>query len=856
MSTAKLVSTSPRAASLTPLIVGRDDALRRLEALALGGARIITILGPPGIGKTTLARAFLEQRDAGRFCDLSSASTKEDLLVAVLERFGERAHVTQAELEDRVCELLVESEESVLVLDNFEQLAHTSELLARWCDAAQGTTVIVTSRERLGLAAETVLELSPLGCPDERASPTVVLASDAVRLFVARASAAGGAVDDAPELLGAVVRAVDGIPLAIELAAASTRILSLSEIAQRLRAGHGVLTAAPSRRADRHETLATAIAWSWNLLSDAEKCTLARLSVFAGAFELSAAEVITESLPETVAALRDKSLVHTTPDGRLALYVAIRHFASAKLDAQDPNEAHAIRTRAARHYAALAARFNASRRMQDREPDATIHRAIRSEKENLVTALSVAHRLPLSRESVEVEVELGVALAYLLALPSDDLMTALSRALARAEAIDAPVLQAHVLCARQSINAIVLGDFDAAMRDLARVQAMARIAPGLRALARIYAGIQLRFQGHLEQSLASHLEAREELESLSLRRLTLMNDACLGRLMGDLGRTEEAFVENRRALDGGDAIGDIWLGALALGNLAQVEQERGNFDRAEEFLDRSLARLQSAGEVLYLAIYSTIRGDLFFETGRFETARFWYEQSTRAGAGTPEHRQTAFSHAALGALDAKEGDRVGAARHLDLAERSARRSGSTVVRVGVEILRGVAELYRATEDRRAAVTAEWRQRLSDHRRRGNDGGGVDVRFALRMLEKTLDTVERPLSQPLLRVAADGSWFETEEGGRADLGKRPSMRRIFAELVKHHAQAPGQGIATPAMIEAGWPGERILPFAAATRVRVAVSTLRRLGLRSFLITREDGYLIDPHARIVTEELARR
>lgn len=485
--------------------------------------------------------------------------------------------------------------------------------------------------------------------------------------------------------------------------------------------------------------------------------------------------------------------------------------------------------------------------MQDAVPDASLQRLIRGEKDNLLAGLGIASTLPLSLESVQLEVELAVALAYLLVLPGDHAIATLSRASARAREMGATVQHAHVLSARQSIYALT-GEFGASMRDLTELRELEGIPAGLRVLALVYRGILLRFEGMLHEALTNHRDARRELESLSLRRLSAMNDACMGRLMGDLGDPDAAWAENQRALDGADAMGDIWLGALALANLAQVEQERGDFDRAEELLERALGRLRAADEVQYVAIYSCVCGDLFFEMGRHDRARSWYEEGARFLGGSLEDRQAAFLHAALAALEAKEGDRIAASRHLDLAERSARRAGSPVVRVGVEIFRGVVELSRASDNQRAAVVERWSTRFAELGQWANTGGVIDVRFALRMLRRALDAAEGLRARPLLRVAHDASWFDTEDGGRVELGKRPSIRRVLAELVRHRRSAPGEGLGVDAMMRAAWPGERVLPSAASTPVRVAVSTLRRLGLRSLLVTREDGYLIDPAVRV--------
>src|SRR5262249_47930625 len=155
----------------------------------------------------------------------------------------------------------------------------------------------------------------------------------------ARAAAAGGELGADARALGALVRQLDGIPLAIELAAARTRVIPPAELTTRLGESLDVLARRPRSSATRHATLATAIDWSWNLLSESEQRTLAECSVFAGSFGMDAAEAIVsqvegEPVVDRIAALRDKSLVNVgtvEERGRLALFVSIRAFAAKKL---------------------------------------------------------------------------------------------------------------------------------------------------------------------------------------------------------------------------------------------------------------------------------------------------------------------------------------------------------------------------------------------------------------------------------------------------------------------------------------------------------------------------------------------
>jgi len=838
--------------------VGRQDVIERVDLLLAEGRRLVTLLGSPGMGKTTVAHACLERAPRGGrgawFCDLTQAKSEEDLLFGVLSLFGgggREGVVAGGDLATRAGDALAALGPSLLVLDNFEQIVAAAHIVEEWCARAPELSVLVTSRERLAVPSEVVVELPPLACPDPGAPRDEVEASGAVRLFVARAKAAGGAVEGAPaDVLAAIVRRLDGIPLAIELAAARTRLLSPAELARRLARGDDVLSGATRRGDERHATLSAAIEWSWGLLSDAEQRALARSSVFAGSFTLEDAEVVAASALDVVAALRDKSLVHATADGRLALYASIREHAARKLEELGPEEVSGARLRHARRFASMARRFNDARSLQGRAPEPELHVELRQSEENLVAALAHVESEPRAPGAVELRAELAVALASLQALPADALVDVLGRALSATSAAGEARAEAQILLARQLVWSS-LGRYDECLRDLDAVRASAAAPAGLRTLAAVFLGIQLRFQGDPEGARLAHLEAAPEIAALDLPRLGAMNEACLGRLSHDLGDRAAARAHDERAFDASDAIGDLWLGALALANLAQVEQEEQRFDRAEELLERALSRLRDAGEAHYEAIYSGVCGDLSLEMGRHDVARRWYGQGARFLGRIPAHRQTAVLHAAAASLEATDGDRVAAAAHLDLAERSARRSGNAVARIAVEVHRGVVELALAGGD--AALTARLRERARELAEGASPDAKVarvslDVRFALRLLERALSSASRVTAPPTLRLGPGAAWFAWGDAAPVDLSKRGPLRRLLVTLADRHARAPGRGLAVDALADGAWPGERVLPTAAATRVRVAIATLRRLGLRAALVTREDGYLLDPSVQL--------
>lgn len=367
---ASAVDASPQAALPAPLtsLVGRDDDVTVVAQL-LGATRLLTLTGAGGSGKTRLAievarRAAGAHRDGAAWVDLAALSDPDLLATHV----GTALHL-ELGARPALDSLLdgVQGRELLLVLDNCEHLVDACAglvelLLAR----ASGLRILATSREALGAPGERAWLVPTLAVPDTPASatPDQVLASPAGRLFVERAEAAHATfrltAENAPAI-AAICRRLDGLPLAIELAAARVRALTPSQIAARLDTAFHVLTSAPRATVSRHRTLGEAIDWSYTLLDEGDRVVLQRLSVFSGDFSLEAAEAVCAPTPQDaveildrLVTLVDKSLVVMVEgDGtaRYRLLETIRQYAATRLDAG--GDADAVRARHARHYLAL-----------------------------------------------------------------------------------------------------------------------------------------------------------------------------------------------------------------------------------------------------------------------------------------------------------------------------------------------------------------------------------------------------------------------------------------------------------------------------------------------------------------------
>ncbi|MEU0570230.1 BTAD domain-containing putative transcriptional regulator [Nonomuraea sp. NPDC005983] len=330
--------------------VGREAELDLIDAL--GDARLITITGPGGTGKTRLAieaarrrghdparagspEGRRKARDVG-FVDLTLLDDGAQLPLAVLGALGLREAGLQSPALDRPdpADRLVAAladQDLLLILDNCEHvIAPAAALVRRLVDACPQLAIMATSREPLGLTGERLVPLSPLAVPPPGAGPDDALAYPAVRLFAERAAAVRPEFAMRPEV-AEICATLDGLPLAIELAAARLRSFTVEEIAARL-TEHGrfkLLSRGDRTAAARHRTLRAVVDWSWSLLSPEEQTLARRFSVFSGAASLEAVERVCGD-GDVLADLVDKSLVEAS-GGRYRMFDTIRLFCAERL---------------------------------------------------------------------------------------------------------------------------------------------------------------------------------------------------------------------------------------------------------------------------------------------------------------------------------------------------------------------------------------------------------------------------------------------------------------------------------------------------------------------------------------------
>ncbi|WP_444949099.1 BTAD domain-containing putative transcriptional regulator [Micromonospora ureilytica] len=388
------LSVEPALPSQLTTFVGREEELKRVGGL-LGERRLVTLTGPGGAGKTRLAIEAAGRADGEvRLVELAGLADGSDVPQAVLSALGLRDAGLRAPAEpgrqtiDRLVEALAERR-LLLVLDNCEHvLVDAARLAARLLSACPALRVLATSREPLGLAGEALCPLSGLTVPPLGASALDADDYAAVGLFAQRA------VDVAPdftvtpsnvEMVLRICRSLDGLPLAIELAAARLRALSVAEVAARLDDRFRLLSTGSRAVSPRHRTLRAVVGWSWDLLDDAEREVARRLTVFAGGATLEAAGRVcglpTSEFVDALTGLVDKSFVEMTGD-RYRMLETVRAFCAERL--AEAGEADQLRRAHTAYFLEFA--WTASDHLRSAEQ---LHwlRRLDAERDNLHAAL-------------------------------------------------------------------------------------------------------------------------------------------------------------------------------------------------------------------------------------------------------------------------------------------------------------------------------------------------------------------------------------------------------------------------------------------------------------------------------------
>ncbi|MGN6426737.1 MAG: ATP-binding protein [Leifsonia sp.] len=616
----------------TPLtgLVGREGDVAALTGMLRGGTRLVTLVGPGGIGKSRLAIAAAREaapdyEDGSVFVDLSAVHDPARVPSRIAQALGVR-DTGDAPIMENLSTAL-QGRSILLVLDNFEQVLDAAPALTTLLAASPDVAILVTSRALLRVSAEQSYEVGPLA--DQQA----------LDLFVERAHAVKPdfeITDDNAAAVAGVCDAVDGVPLAIELAAARVRVLSPAELLDRLDRRLSVLVGGSRDLPERQQTIRRTIEWSTQLLDDDQRLLLARLGVFEGGFTLEAAEFIggqDADVLSGLAALVDSSLVgqHDGEDRpRFSMQAIVREYAREQLAAS--GEQPAVRDAHARYFLALG---DAARQDLKGPGQREWMQRLGDERDNL----RAAERFLLDGHDWDRAAQLAFSL-YLYWWVTGllgEVRTWMDEALAS--------------------------------RD--------PLADHTRAIA-LYFSRTIMFWKDPDGSVAADLTESADLfrrtgdpDGEGLARISL----ALALLAGEQPDTDRAREVMETALELFRGVSSVWGESMALVLLGRVALRQGRLDEAQDHFAASLALTQHAGDRVGERIASYHRGWTELMRGDVAAARADFALSVTVSAALGHVEGIAYGLEGMVAVAALSGDAERAGRLAGASRALRERSG-------------------------------------------------------------------------------------------------------------------------------------------------------------------------------------
>jgi predicted ATPase/serine/threonine protein kinase len=644
--------------------IGRDHEVGRVKEL-LAESRIVTLTGPAGTGKSRLALHVAAQVEDsfehGAFLvPLAPLSDAALLASAIAQAIGV-AETPRGPVLDGLKDVLRERS-MLLVLDNFEHIVAAAPVLSDLLAACPQVRALVTSRVRLRVTGEYELPVPPLQVPRRRGDryATSLLECASVALFVDRARAVRPdfVLDDASgDAVGEICRRLDGLPLAIELAAARTKLFAPQALLSRLDRRFDLLTAGPSDRPERHRTLRQAIAWSYELLDADQQAYFRRLAVFAGGCSLdSAAEVCNADRPldtdaiDGVAALVDHSLVRREEmaDGepRFFMLETIREYAQELL--AEASEIDGTRRAHAHHFLAFAE--EADHALLGPDQGRWLDR-LDLERTNLRAALAWAE------QTGEIEIGLRIATAIWRFWLGRGYMRSgrerFERLLAAPPGMVAPRLRARALHGLATIAhnqgdsrsaRTYLEECIALWREVGDDEGLAHALNNLAWVARELSDFATTITLS-RQALGLH-RARNDDRGLAIA----LNN--LGWVAADRGEAAAARGYYEQSLALRRKIGDTRGIGFALVNLGWVEAMRGDFERADRLLEEAADTLSKLEDRSILGWAKVVRALSLFDQARYDeatdildtTLSRWYDGVNRSLLAWVYHVRGSVAH--------------------------------------------------------------------------------------------------------------------------------------------------------------------------------------------------------------------
>lgn len=782
-------------------LIGRDADLAGVERRFADGARLVTLHGTGGVGKTRLALR-LAGRLAGAafpagawFVDLSQARTPDAVCGEVGAVLG--VPVTGADVVLQLSRAIAGRGKMLLVLDNFEQLVtHAEETVARWLRAAPQASCLVTSREPLRIAEEHLHPVEPLALPSDDAPPED---SPAIQLFLHHARRARpGFMPQAADwpCLAKIASGLDGLPLALELAAARLAVLTPEKMLELFPKRLELLR--DTRPGARHPTLRGVLDASWDLLRPWEKVALAQAAVFRGGFDLAGAEAVLDLsahrdapwMLDVLQSLCEKSLLRAWEprdlpgETRFVMSANIAEYARDKLASEGGGEP--AETRHSKWYLRVSNEWAAG---VETHGGNERRRRLAMERENLEAVLERAVARPRTPETASMALRAAVAMDPVLVArgPLSAHLANLDAALSAADNLAVPACDLSAALLARGRARRLRGRVPEALSDLGRALREARASGdrGLVAEVLSQTGAAELARGDVDRARAMHEEALAIAIGASDRRREALAEGYLAALPYGADPVEQARAGERfrRALALHRELGSERQAAVVLGNYGIFLRQQGRFDEALTVEREALALVRELGDRLLEGNKLGTLAGLRMDASAYEEAKALYAQALdvtravgnrrsegifRGNAGILDHLGERFDVAREGYEDAikildEVGDRLLAAlyrgylaalladtdhpvpaeRMLSVARTAIASGGDPLLLAALDLLGMHLEVSRARRSKpeeSRALREGARQRLADVRR-SLERQNEDVRLASRLLDRALQRAE-------------------------------------------------------------------------------------------------------------------
>ena len=893
----RTTTPSPSPPSQLDSFVGRREELELLGGWIAGTDRLITVLGPGGIGKTRLTNELVRSLAKSapalsvRRCDVTAVRDRGAVLRLLAISLQAPAPSDGNALEV-VGGFLKALGPALLVIDNCEQVVEPlSAVVHHLLESAPLARVLTTSREALRLRGERILELPPLRVPSALEGAE---RSDAFALLVDRIRRVRPDVvldERGRAALFEIVRAVEGVPLAIELAASRIALLGAPEVQARMTKPLALLSGGARDLADHQRTVRDSVAWSWDLLAPYERRALAQCSVFRGGFTLRAAEAVLDRVGDAgvttvdvLQSLREKSMLQERASNvpgaerRFGVLETVRAFAAENLEAQDVARMSLRHARVyARELVELGERMEAGH-----DPTARALLGLETENVRILTENMLGSGDPAgaSERALVALDALSAVDPELLSFTWSGLAEHLERALDGAP-VAPSATRARGLLASGNVR-VRAGPISRARAEFEAALSMATAVGDRKLEGRALAKLSMLggpVLGNVDP-LAALARAIEIHREVGDRRYEAWSSLRLGLQRGEMGQASAARGNFEQSLRVARAIGDARIESQALSAIGVLLSEQeddaaalhhleaawarsterdpmivcalgmanlaaGRLDAAHAALETGVIGAMARGDRYADGLCRGFRGMAQIELGNEEKARADLARACALFEEIRYPRYGAFFLAHLATLDAEPSGKARAAAEV-AAARSLLEAPDDPLRPCVECQAKCVEL--ATEDDPPTDDA-WARGMAPFLQKGASHRIVELRLSLRIAAWKARSLRAPTaSSNALVVAETGRWFvlpATEgRGSRIDCQAFGVVQRLLSKLATARVAGPGEPVSSDELIEAAWPGEKIQHYAGKNRLKVHIAKLRALGLREIILSSQSGYWIDP------------